>query len=121
MAQLPDKADDVQVSGLHYKQMSKEAMKLALEAHKKNERHNTVAETRYWCGQYKLLAEQALAQPEQNLNCKSVQARLAASWGYVKAQPDDLMIAYMSGLHDGKKLAKQEQGERQLKISKVAA
>jgi len=42
-----------------------EAMKLALEAHKKNERHNTVAETRYWCDQYKLLAEQALAQPEQ--------------------------------------------------------
>ena len=26
-------------------------------------------------------------------------------------EPDDLMIAYMSGLHDGKKLAKQEQGE----------
>ena len=42
-----------------------EALRLALEAHKKNERHNTVAETRYWCDQYKLLAEQALAQPEQ--------------------------------------------------------
>ena len=26
-------------------------------------------------------------QPEQNLNCKSTQARLAAAWGYVKAQP----------------------------------
>ena len=26
------------------------------------------------------------AQQEQNLNCKSVQARLAAAWGYVKAQ-----------------------------------
>ena len=45
--------------------MTQEALKLALEAHKKNERHNTVAETRYWCDQYKLLAEQALAQPEQ--------------------------------------------------------
>ena len=30
----------------------------------------------------------ALAQPEQNLSCKSTQARLAASWGYVKAQPE---------------------------------
>ena len=45
--------------------MTQEVLKLALEAHKKNERHNTVAETRYWCDQYKLLAEQALAQPEQ--------------------------------------------------------
>ena len=45
--------------------MTQEALKLALEAHKKNERHNTVAETRYWCDQYKLLAEQALARPEQ--------------------------------------------------------
>lgn len=28
-----------------------------------------------------------VAQPEQNLSCKSTQARLAASWGYVKAKP----------------------------------
>ena len=28
------------------------------------------------------------AHPEQNLNCKSVQARLAAAWGFVKAQPE---------------------------------
>jgi hypothetical protein len=40
--------------------MSKEAMKLALEAHHKNERHNSVAETNYWCNQYKLLAHQAI-------------------------------------------------------------
>jgi hypothetical protein len=48
--------------------MSKEAMKLALEAHHKNERHNSVAETNYWCNQYKLLAHQAieaLAKQEQ--------------------------------------------------------
>ena len=32
--------------------------------------------------------KEALAQPEQNLSCKSVQARLASSWGYVKAQPE---------------------------------
>jgi hypothetical protein len=31
--------------------------------------------------------KEALAQPEQNLSCKSTQARLATSWGYVKAQP----------------------------------
>jgi hypothetical protein len=41
------------------------AMKLALDAHKKNERHLTVAETRYWCEQYKLLAEQAISEAEQ--------------------------------------------------------
>jgi hypothetical protein len=48
--------------------MSTEAMKLALEAHHKNERHNSVAETNYWCNQYKLLAHQAieaLAKQEQ--------------------------------------------------------
>jgi len=38
----------------------KEAMRMTLEAHKKNERHRTVAETRYWCDQYKLLATQAI-------------------------------------------------------------
>ena len=30
--------------------------------------------------------EEALAEPELNLNCKSVQKRLATSWGYVKAE-----------------------------------
>ena len=29
-----------------------------------------------------------LAQPEQNLNCNSVQARLAAAWGYVKTEQE---------------------------------
>jgi hypothetical protein len=29
------------------------------------------------------------AHPEQNLSCKSVQARLATAWGYVKAQPEE--------------------------------
>ena len=28
------------------------------------------------------------AHPQQNLSCKSVQARLAAAWGFVKAQPE---------------------------------
>ena len=28
------------------------------------------------------------AHPEQNLSCKLVQARLAAAWGFVKAQPE---------------------------------
>jgi len=48
--------------------MSIESMKLALKAHHKNERHNSVAETNYWCNQYKLLAHQAieaLAKQEQ--------------------------------------------------------
>ena len=48
--------------------MTQEALKLALKMHRKNESHRTLAETRYWCEQYKLLAQQAieaLAQPEQ--------------------------------------------------------
>ena len=48
--------------------MKTEALKLALKDANRNERHRTVAETKYWCDQYKLLATQAieaLAQPEQ--------------------------------------------------------
>ena len=46
----------------------KRALKLALESNREHERHHTLAETRYWCDQYKLLAQQAieaLAQPAQ--------------------------------------------------------
>lgn len=57
-----------------------------------------------------------------NLNCKSVQARLATQWGYVKAEKadhseqdldmvdhgDELTIAYLDGVHTGKQLAKRE-------------
>ena len=45
-----------------------EALKMALEFNRENESHRTLAETRYWCNQYKLLAQQAieaLAQPAQ--------------------------------------------------------
>ena len=48
--------------------MTKEELKLALKHAKRDERHLSNAETRYWCDQYKLLATQAveaLAQPEQ--------------------------------------------------------
>jgi len=38
----------------------------------------------------------ALAQPEQNLSCKSTQSRLAASWGYVKVQPEQEPVAWRS-------------------------
>ena len=37
-------------------------------------------------------------QAEQNLSCKSTQARLATSWGYVKAQPEQEPVFYA---HDG--------------------
>ena len=36
--------------------------------------------------------EAALAQPDQNLNCKSVQARLATAWGYVKAEQEPVLL-----------------------------
>jgi hypothetical protein len=45
-----------------------EALKMALESHKDNERHNTNAETKYWCEQYRMLCEkilEALEQPAQ--------------------------------------------------------
>jgi hypothetical protein len=38
-----------------------EVLKQALTDAKRNERHNNVAETRYWLNQYKLIAEQAIA------------------------------------------------------------
>ena len=41
-----------------------EVLKLALADAKRNERHNNVAETRYWLNQYKLIAEQAIAELE---------------------------------------------------------
>ena len=43
----------------------------------------------HWKNCQKALAaiREALAEPELNLNCKSVQARLATVWGYVKAEP----------------------------------
>ena len=44
--------------------MTQEALKLALADAKRNERHNNVAETRYWLNQYKLIAEQAIAELE---------------------------------------------------------
>jgi len=39
-------------------------LKQALADAKRNERHNNVAETRYWLNQYKLIAEQAIANLE---------------------------------------------------------
>ena len=39
---------------------------------------------------------EALSEPELNLNCKSVQKRLATVWGYVKAeQAEQEPVAYM--------------------------
>ena len=78
--------------------MSKEAMKLALEALEKadaviySEYCGTACEELQICEPAIKALEEALAKQEQD-------------------EPDDLMIAYMSGLHDGKKLAKKEQGE----------
>jgi hypothetical protein len=41
-----------------------EVLKQALTDAKRNEGHNNVAETRYWLNQYKLIAEQAIAELE---------------------------------------------------------
>ena len=65
----------------------KEALKLALEALKK------VYDNVSFYGEVReaiAAIEAVLAQPEQNLNCKSVQARLATAWGYVKAEQEPM-------------------------------
>lgn len=49
-----------QQSGLCSTATPRQALTQELDAHKKNERHSNVAETRYWCDQYKRLAERAI-------------------------------------------------------------
>ena len=71
----------------------REALKLALEA---------LNATESDCGGRAFEREQeaitaikeALADPSPNFNCKSVQARLATAWGYVKAQPEQEPVAW---------------------------
>jgi hypothetical protein len=41
-----------------------EVLKQTFADAKRNERHKNVAETRYWLNQYKLIAEQAIAELE---------------------------------------------------------
>lgn len=43
----------------------KKALERALEVYQCSERHDTVAETRYWCAQYKLLATMAIEALQQ--------------------------------------------------------
>jgi hypothetical protein len=64
--------------------MSKEAMNLALEHAKRDERHMNHAETRYWCRMYRDMAEKAIealaeqpAQQEPVAALQRVMARLA--------------------------------------------
>jgi len=45
--------------------MSFQTIKSTYECALKNERHDTVAETRYWCGQYKLMAKWAIEELER--------------------------------------------------------
>ena len=48
-----------------------------------------------------LVRAEALAESDMNLNCPSVQARLATVWGYVKAEPvKQEPVAYMVKAHD---------------------
>jgi len=72
--------------------MSKEAMKLALEALEDLGMKHFESTGEVLHKEVFDVLKEALAKQEQG-------------------EPDDLMIAYMSGLHDGKKLAKKEQGE----------
>ena len=70
-----------------------EVLKQALADAKRNERHNNVAEIRYWLNQYKLIAEQAIAK----LESQEPVAWRAPNWGhsadeYVYRDFDDPVI-----------------------------
>jgi len=52
--------------------------------------------------------DELMAEPEQNLACKSTQARLAASWGYVKAQPEQYSDIVSDGGLDPRNKPEQE-------------
>ena len=71
--------------------MTKEALKLALEALEICEKDGYIP-VRLTRESITVIKE-ALAQPDQNLNCKSVQARLATAWGYVK--PEQEPVAWL--------------------------
>jgi hypothetical protein len=71
-------------------QPAQEPLSKKLDDALRSERHNTVAETRYWCDQYKQIAREAVKA-------------LAEQPAQQEPDPDELTIAYMSGLHEGKK------------------
>jgi len=68
-----------------------EVLKQALTDAKRNERHNNVAETRYWLNQYKLIAEQAIAELESQEPVATVTSETGAditmSWWHEPALP----------------------------------
>ena len=69
--------------------MSKEAMKLALEHAKRDERHASHAETRYWCRMYRDIAEKAVEalaeQPAPPPECQTEAEKTAFAFGWFKA------------------------------------
>ena len=70
--------------------MSKEAMKLALEHAKRDERHMNHAETRYWCRMYRDIAEKAIqALAEQPAQQEPM------AWKVVPVKPTDEMLKTM--------------------------
>jgi hypothetical protein len=58
--------------------MSFQTIKSTYECALKNERHDTVAETRYWCGQYKLMAKWAIEELERQAIAKAEKQEPAA-------------------------------------------
>jgi hypothetical protein len=60
--------------------MNVEVLKRVLKEAQRDERHNTIAETRYWCDQYKAIAEHALA------------ALVREGWKPVPEDPTEAMV-----------------------------
>lgn len=76
--------------------MSKEAMKLALEHAKRDERHMNHAETRYWCRMYRDMAEKAIeALAEQPAQQEPV--AWGVDWGRAGDIPCVSIIKRLSG------------------------
>ena len=93
--------------------MKDEALKLALELFEAG--HSTVYGTSQAARVITAIREALAEQPDMNLNCKSVQARLATSWGYVKAEQPAHVAAVNTS---SERVAKQAQNVHEQPASK---
>jgi hypothetical protein len=82
--------------------MSKEAVKLRLADAIRNERHNNVAETRYWLDQYKQIATASVAaqqKPWVELTDEEIKAA-CAPLGFAQLSPIEVARAIEAKLRE---------------------
>jgi hypothetical protein len=68
--------------------MNADAIKQALSEAKRNERHHTAEESRYWCDQYKQLAKRFIDMAEKQDAGEATVAGLHATIGHLSALVD---------------------------------